>query len=415
MAARETFVIVGAGLAGAKAAEALRAEGYDGEIVLIGEEPELPYERPPLSKGYLRGESERSEARVHDEAFYVQSDVELMLGVRATGIDPEARVVQLAGRPGVRFDRLLLATGAEPRRLPIEGGGLAGVHYLRTLAQADALRAELTPGARLVVIGGGWIGAEVAASARALGVEVAIVEPAPTLLSAALGPELGGVYTQLHSDHGVELFTGAAPKQVHGSARVSAVELGDGRMLDADVVLIGIGAEPRVQLAEEAGLLVENGVIASNRLESSVEGIYVAGDVASAHHPFYRRRVRVEHWANALNQPAVAAKAMLGKPAVYERLPYFYSDQYDVGMEFVGEIAGCDEVVFRGDPASREFVAFWLSQSRLVAAMNVNVWDVGDDVKRLIRSGVPLERSDLEDAELPLSDVGLQLSSASKP
>ena len=197
-----------------------------------------------------------------------------------------------------------------------------------------------------------------------------------------------------------------APQRIEGTRRVSAVALGDGRRLDADAVLIGIGATPRVELAEEAGLLVENGVVATNRLETSVDGIFVAGDVASAHHPFYHRRVRVEHWANALNQPAVAARAMLGKRALYDRLPYFYSDQYDVGMEFVGEIAGCDQVVFRGDPESREFIAFWLSRDRLVAAMNMNVWDVGDDVKRLIHSGVPLDTDELANPDVPLSDVG---------
>lgn len=402
---KQTFVIVGGGLAGAKAAEALRDEGFDGRVVLIGAERELPYERPPLSKDYLRGDYDRERLFVHDRAFYEQAGIELLLGERVTSIDTSTRDVVIGDERRIRFDGLLLATGSEPRRLPIEGAGLSGVHYLRTLADADALRSELVPGRRLVVIGGGWIGAEVAASAHAMGVEVAIIEPASTLLAASLGEELGGVYTELHRERGVAVHTGTASRRITGAQAVEGVELGDGSVLEADVVLIGVGAAPRVELAESAGMLVENGVVATNRLETNVGGIFVAGDIASAHHPFYHRRVRVEHWANALNQPAVAAKAMAGKPAVYDRLPYFYSDQYDVGMEFVGDIAGSDQVVFRGEPESREFIAFWLSQSRLVAAMNVNVWDVGDDVKRLIHSGIPLDPSELADSDVPLAEV----------
>ena len=401
----QTFVIAGGGLAGAKAAEGLREEGFDGRIVLIGAESELPYERPPLSKDYLRGEAERASALVHPGDFYEENGIELMLGTTVEALDAGAKHVVLDTGERHRFDTLLLATGSEPRRLPLEGSDLDGIHYLRTLADADALKAALADAHALVVIGGGFIGAEVAASARQLGLEVAIVEPAEVLLAQALGPEIGGFYTELHRDHGVEVLTGNAPTAFEGRGRVERVRLRDGRSIDADLVLVGVGAQPRVELAAEAGLLVENGIVVTSRLETSAPGIFAAGDVASAHHPFYRRRIRVEHWANALNQPEIAARAMLGKPASYDRLPYFYSDQYDVGMQFVGDTTVSDEVVLRGEPSVREFVAFWLSQGAVVAAMNVNVWDAVDDFTRLIRSRAPLTAADNVSDRAALSSV----------
>jgi 3-phenylpropionate/trans-cinnamate dioxygenase ferredoxin reductase component len=403
---KRTYVIVGAGMAGAKSAEALRAEGFDGRIVLIGDEDERPYERPPLSKGFLRGELDREKLYVHPESFYAEHDIELRPGTRAQAVDVDARQVVLAEGDRLRFDRLLLATGAKPRRLGLDGVDLTGVHYLRELSDAYALRAAFGRSRRLVVIGGGWIGAEVAASARQLGLEVAIVEPAEVMLERALGRELGGFYGELHRDNGVELHTGAMPVRLDGDERVSAVRLQDGRRLECDLVLVGIGVIPRTELAERAGILVENGIIATRQLETSVPGIFVAGDVASAQHPFYGRRVRVEHWANALNQPAVAAQSMLGKPAAYDRLPYFFSDQYDVGMEFVGDPAGSDELVFRGDLAQREFIAFWLSQGRVIAGMNVNVWDVVDDIKALINSRTAVDSRSLRDSDVPLGKLG---------
>ena len=379
-------MIVGAGLGGAKAAEALREEGFEGRIVLVGEEPELPYERPPLSKDYLRGESPREKPRVHPDGFYADNDIELLTRTTVERIDVGAREVELGGGERLRYDRLLLATGARPRRLRLPGAELDGVHYLRDFADADRLAARLRPGARAVVIGAGWIGAEVAASAQQLGVEVTLLEQAALPLEHVLGPELGRIYADIHTDHGVRFIGGARVEALEGAGAVEQVRLADGTTLPADFVVVGVGVEPRTELAEAAGIAIDNGIAVSETLETSAPGVFAVGDVANAHHPFYGRRLRVEHWANALNQPAAAAKAMLGKPASYDRLPYFFSDQYDVGMEYTGYATEWDQVVFRGDPAEREFVAFWIHGGRVVAGMNVNVWDVTDEIKELIRS-----------------------------
>jgi len=401
----ETFVIVGAGLAGGKAAEHLREEGFSGRLILLGDEPERPYERPPLSKDYLRGESPREKAYVHEAGFYSEHAIELRTETSAVRLEAHVGEVVLASGERVAYDRLLVATGAEPRRLELPGSELEGIYYLRSFADADALRGLLAGGGRLVVIGGGWIGAEVAASARKVGLEVAIVEPNESLLERALGRTLGAFYAEVHRSNGVELYTHASPARFEGSGRVERVVLQDGRELECAAVVVGIGASPRVGVTEGAGILVENGIIATKELQTSVPGIYVAGDAASAHHPFYGRRIRVEHWANALNQPAVAARAMLGKPAAYDRLPYFFSDQYEIGMEFTGDAAGSDELVVRGDPDGQEFIAFWLSRGRVVAGMNVNVWDVTDPIKALITSRRVVDRGRLLDPDVPLAEL----------
>jgi 3-phenylpropionate/trans-cinnamate dioxygenase ferredoxin reductase subunit len=402
---RETHVIIGAGLAGAKTAEALRAEGFEGRIILVGAEAELPYERPPLSKSYLLGKSERASARVHDEEWYADNDVELRTDTTVEGIDVATRRVALDGGERVRFERLVIATGAEPRRLTIPGGDLSGLHYLRDFADADALKQVLRAGGRLVVIGAGWIGMEVAAAARQYGLDVTVVEPAGAPLERALGPALGGFYAEVHRDHGVELLTGVAPERFEGVEAVERVVLNDGRDLDASGVVVGIGITPRIALAEQAGLLVDNGIVVNERLQASVPAIYAAGDVASAFHPWFGRHVRVEHWANALNQPAVAARSMLRKPASYDRQPYFFSDQYDVGMEFTGDPTGSDELVIRGDLSAREFIAFWLKADRVIAGMNVNVWDVTDDIKELIGAPGSIDSARLADSEVSLSEL----------
>jgi 3-phenylpropionate/trans-cinnamate dioxygenase ferredoxin reductase subunit len=401
----ETHVIVGAALAGAKAAEALRAEGFEGRIVLVGDEPELPYERPPLSKDYLRGESERDAARVHPEAFYDDNDIELRTATTVERIETSVREAWLSTGERVAYDRLVLATGAEPRRLPVAGAELDGVHYLRDLADADAIAARLRGGGAAVIVGGGWIGAEVAASARQSGVDVTLVEQAALPLERVLGAELGQVYADLHREHGVELLTGVGVSGFEGAGRVERVTLADGRRLETDLVVAGLGVLPRTELAVQAGLAVDDGVLVDERLESSEPGIFAIGDVANAFHPFYGRRLRVEHWANALHQPETAARAMLGKPAAYERLPYFFSDQYDVGMEYSGFTSGGEEVVFRGDPATREFIAFWLRDGVVAAGMNVNVWDVVDPIQDLIRSRRPVDVARLRDPEVPLEEL----------
>jgi 3-phenylpropionate/trans-cinnamate dioxygenase ferredoxin reductase subunit len=382
----ETHVIAGAGLAGAKAAEALRAEGFEGRIVLVGDEPELPYERPPLSKDYLRGEAPREQARVHPEAFYAEHDIDLLTGTAVTALDAAARSVTLSSGETLAYDRLLLATGSEPRRLSVPGAELDGVLHLRTFADSDAIAAALRPGARAVIAGGGWIGMEVAASARQKGLEVTVAELAATPLEAALGREAGAIYARLHREHGVDVRTGVKVASLEGRGRVERVVLADGSALDADLLVAGLGAVPRTALAERAGLAVENGVLCDASLRTSDPHVFAAGDIANAEHPFYGRRIRVEHWANALNQPEVAAQAMLGKPAAYDRLPYFFSDQYDVGMEYRGLAVGADELVIDGDAERFEFVAYWRREGRVIAAMNVNVWDVGDEIEEQILS-----------------------------
>jgi 3-phenylpropionate/trans-cinnamate dioxygenase ferredoxin reductase subunit len=382
----ETHVIAGAGLAGAKAAEALRAEGFEGRIVLVGDEPEAPYERPPLSKDYLRGKSPREQARVHEDGFYADHDIELLTGTTVIDLNAAARDVTLSTGERLGYDRLLLATGSEPRRLSVPGAELDGVHHLRTLADSDAIAAALEPGARAVIAGGGWIGMEVAASARQKGLDVTIVELEDVPLSRALGREAGLIYARLHREHGVQLHTGVAVARVEGERRIERVVLADGRALDADLLVCGLGAIPRTELAQRAGLAVENGVLTDASLQTSDPHVFAAGDIANAEHPFYGRRVRVEHWANALNQPEVAARAMLGKPATYDKLPYFFSDQYDAGMEYRGLAIGADAFEIDGDAEAYEFVAYWRREGRTIAAMNVNVWDVGDQLEEAILS-----------------------------
>ena len=402
---KQTFIIVGASLAGAKAAETLREEGFDGRLVLLGAEAVRPYERPPLSKDYLRGESPREKAYVHAPEFYDEQGIELRTSTPVMGIEATARELVLDGDERLRFDRLLIATGAEPRRLGVPGSELDGVHYLRDLDDADAISERIARGGKLAVIGGGWIGAEVAASAREKGLEVTIVERGSLPLERVLGPELGRTYRDLHSEHGVELRAETALEAFEGDGKVERVRTTDGGTIDCDFVVVGIGVTPRTTLAEAAGIEVDNGITVDERLETSVPGIFAAGDVANASHPFYGGRIRVEHWANALNQGPVAAKNMLGHDAAYDRLPYFYSDQYDVGMEYSGHATSWDEVVFRGDPAKREFIAFWLEGGRVIAGMNVNVWEVTDPIQALIRARERVDAARLRDPDVALGDL----------
>jgi 3-phenylpropionate/trans-cinnamate dioxygenase ferredoxin reductase component len=400
-----TFVIVGASLTGAKAAETLRAEGFDERVVLIGAEDERPYERPPLSKDYLRGEVDRETVYVHPEEFYAEHDIELRLGRRAVSLNAAGSELTLDDGERLRYDRLLLATGAEPRRLSIPGGDLDGVLYLRSVADSDALRGRLDRGGAVVVIGAGWIGAEVAASARQRGLEVTVIDPLTVPLERVLGGEVGAVYRDLHLDHGVQMLLGTAVEAFEGDTAVERVRTIDGRELECDFVVVGVGVQPRTGLAAQAGLAVDNGILVDEHLQTSAPGVFAAGDVANAHHPFYGEPVRVEHWANALHQGPVAARAMLGRSAVYDRLPYFFSDQYDVGMEYAGFARTWDRVIFRGDPASREFIAFWLTGDRVVAGMNVNVWDVIDPIQRLIGERVAVDDRRLADPDVPLDEL----------
>jgi 3-phenylpropionate/trans-cinnamate dioxygenase ferredoxin reductase subunit len=399
----KTFVIVGAGLAGAKAAETLRKEGFDGRLVLLGDEPERPYERPPLSKELLRGEAE-DEPYVHDESFYSDNDIDLRTSTRVTGIDAGLSELLLEGDRRLGYDRLLVATGAIPRRLDVEGADLDGIHYLRTLADSRRIGELLENGRKLVVIGSGWIGAEIAASARQKGCEVTILERAEVPLAHVLGREVGQVYLDLHRSHGVEFLPETTVERFEGGDSVERVVTADGASLEADFVVVGIGVAPRTGLAETSGLPVDNGIVVDERLQTSVPGVFAAGDVANAHHAFYGRPLRVEHWANAIAQGELAARAMLDKPVVNDEIPYFFSDQYDAGMEYGGYATEWDEVVFRGDVAAREFIAFWLQDRRVVAGMNMNVWDVNETIRDVIRSRRQVDPTHLADEDVPLAE-----------
>ncbi|WP_075735311.1 NAD(P)/FAD-dependent oxidoreductase [Streptomyces acidiscabies] len=413
--ADQTFVIVGGGLAGAKAAETLRAEGFTGRVILIGDERDHPYERPPLSKGYLLGKEERDSVFVHEPAWYAQNDIELHLGQTVTAIDREAHAVRLGDGTLIAYDKLFLATGAEPRRLDVPGTGLAGVHHLRRLAHAERLRHVLKALGRdnghLVIAGAGWIGLEVAAAARTYGAEVTVVEPEPTPLHGVLGPELGQLFADLHAEHGVRFHFGARLTEITGQdGMVLAVRTDDGEEHPAHDVLAAIGAAPRTGLAEAAGLTLAarahgGGIEVDASLRTSDPDIYAAGDVAAF--PFADARLRVEHWANALNGGPAAARAMLGKDVTYDRVPYFFSDQYDLGMEYSGWAppGSYDQVVIRGDAGKREFIAFWLSEGRVLAGMNVNVWDVTEHIQRLIQSGAPLDPDALANPATPLESL----------
>jgi 3-phenylpropionate/trans-cinnamate dioxygenase ferredoxin reductase component len=400
-----TIVIAGAALTGAKAAETLRAEGYDGRVVLIGAETARPYERPPLSKDYLRGEVGREKVYVHGEGFYAEQGIELVLGRTAVSLDTAANELMLDGGERVSYERLLLATGAEPRRLAIPGAELDGVLYLRSVEDSDVLRARLDQGGSVVVIGAGWIGSEVAASARQRGLEVTVLEPSSVPLEHVLGTEVGAVYRDIHTDHGVRMLLGTGVEAFEGDGAVERVRTSDGRSVDCDFVVVGIGVQPRTGLALQAGLAVDDGILVDELLQTGAPGVFAAGDVANAQHPFYGERIRVEHWANALNQGPAAARSMLGRTEPYDRLPYFFSDQYDVGMEYSGFARAWDRVVFRGDPASRKFIAFWLSGDRVVAGMNVNVWDVTEPIQRLIRGRVAVADRRLADVDTPLEEL----------
>ncbi len=408
-----TFMIVGASLAGAKAAEELRERGFDGRVVLLGSEAERPYERPPLTKDYLRGESPRQKAYVHEDGFYAERDIELATGTTVAAIDPVAARVTLADGRELPFDRLLLATGAEPRRIQVPGADLGGIHYLRTLADCDILRERLEAGGHVVVVGAGWIGSEFAASARRRGLDVTIVDPASLPNERIFGPEIGRFYRDAHARHGIELALGEGVEAFEGEGAVTRVRTTAGRAIQCDFAVVGIGVAPRVALAQQAGLEVDNGIVVDEKLQTSAPNVFAAGDVARGWHPFYAERVRVEHWANALHQGPAAARAMLDEPVSYDRIPYFFSDQYDVGMEYSGHAPEWDEVVFRGDRDAGAFLAFWLKDERVVAGMNVNVWDVNAHVEALIRGRQPADVNALRDPGTPLESLVGELTAGS--
>jgi 3-phenylpropionate/trans-cinnamate dioxygenase ferredoxin reductase subunit len=408
---QQTHVIVGASLAGASAAAALRKEGFEGRIILIGEEHHRPYERPELTKKYLRGEVAADELYVHDPGLYAEERIELRLGQRVERIHPGDREVVVDGEP-LTFDRLLLATGAEPRALLIPGAGLDGVLAMRTVEDADRVRERAATADSIVVAGGGWIGSEVAASLRQLGRPVTLVLPEQVPLERVLGPEVGGAFLAAHERHGVRVVAGRRISAVEGRDRVSGVRLDDGSSIKADLVVVGIGARPRDDLAANAGIAHANGVLVDEHLQTSASGIFAAGDVASAFHPRYGQHIRVEHWDNAKRQGRAAASAMLGRGEPYARTPYFYSDQYELGMEYVGYAPSWDRVVFRGDPRDPAFLAFWLKGGLVVAAMHVNTWDATADLRKLVDAERPIDPGRLSDPERPLGHLLPDLAAA---
>ena len=405
----ETFAIVGGGLAGAKAAEALRDKDFAGDIVLFAAEEHLPYERPPLSKEYLAGKKKLAEFTAESSAWYRDHRVDLRLGTSVASIDTGAHRLALPDASTLHYDKLLLATGSAPRRPPIPGADADGVHYLRTVDDADALDTALTNGSSLAIVGGGWIGLEVAADARRRGASVTVAEAAELPLLGALGREVAEVFAKLHRDHGVDLRLGVTVEEITtAGGAATGLRLGDRSVVDADAVLIAVGAKPNTDIAAAAGLSIapDGGVLVDSTLRSSDPDVFAVGDIASAQHPLFGTRIRTEHWANALKQPAVAVAGMLGKPTEYAELPYFFTDQYDLGMEYVGYAPEYARVVFRGDVEGREFVAFWLdADNRVLAGMNVNVWDVLDDVKSLIRSRSPVDPDRLADPQQVLGSL----------
>ena len=405
MSTSDSAVIVGASLAGAKAAETLRTGGFEGRITLIGEEPVRPYERPPLSKGYLRGEQPFDAVAVHSADFYEEQDIDVRTSTTVVALHPYTNEVEVKGGERIGYERLLLTTGASPRRLSVPGADLEGVKYLRTVADSDGLHQAAVAGAPIVVIGAGWIGSEVAASARQLGADVTVVDMVSIPLERVLGPEMGNVYRDLHVANGVKFHLGVGIESIRGGRSVQEVKLTDGTALPAGAVVVGVGVLPRTELAEAAGLEVDNGVVTDEYLETTVPGIFAAGDVANAFHPHYGTRFRLEHWSSALNQGPTAAWNMLGHKRTYDRIPYFFSDQYDFGMEYRGWSKPTDELVIRHGETEREFIAFWLRDSRVAAAMNANVWDQGETLEALITSGAQVSKAALTDPDRALSSL----------
>ena len=393
---------MGASLAGGTAAATLREEGFEGRLILVGEEPYVPYERPPLSKEYLRGEVTFDRALVRTADFYAEQEIETRLGVRAVRVEPAERIVELADGERLLFDKALIATGARNRRPAIPSLDLEGVFDLRTVDDADRIRTEALPGRKAVVVGMGFIGSEVAASLRQLGVEVAVVAPGSVPLERVLGEEVGGVLAEIHREHGVEFHFGDSADAFEGSGHVERVVTAAGERIECDFAVIGVGVEPAVELAAGTGIEVDNGIVVDEFCRTSVEGIYAAGDVANHYHPVFERRIRVEHWDNALKQGPAAARNMLGKDEPYEEIHWFWSDQYDTNLQYAGFHTSWDELVVRGSLERRSFVAFYCTEGRVLAAVAVNR---GKDLRRsipLIKARRPVKPAKLRDPDVDL-------------
>lgn len=394
-----THVVVGGGLAAAKAVESLREYGDQGRVVLVGDEREYPYERPPLSKDYLAGATAVEKLRVREPDWYSGHQVELRLGTRVMSIDRFGSRIELADGTRIPYDRLLLATGSAPRKLSMPGSELTGIHYLRRIRNADLIRATIGHGGPLVVIGAGWIGLEVAAVARQAGIPVVLLEAAPAPLAGVLGEEVGQRFAELHRAHGVDVRTGVSIRRFVGETAVEGVVLGNGAVIPAAGVVVGVGIRPMTELAEAAGLPVDDGIVVDSTLRTEDPKIWAAGDVASAHNEWLGRRLRVEHFDNADKQGAFAGRSMAGAQERWSAPPFFWSDQYDVGLEYRGWAdPRSDLLVLRGRPEDGAWYAFWLDDSHAVrAGMHVNGWDGADQVKALVADRVVVDPRALAD------------------
>lgn len=397
----ETVVVVGASLAGGTAAATLRDEGFDGRIIVIGDEPELPYQRPPLSKTYLRGEASRDALQVRPDDWWGAEDVETRLGARVTALDPAGRTVTLADGASVAFDRCLIATGVRNRPLQVPGADLGGIYHLRTVADCDRIRAAATDAGHVVVVGMGFIGAEVAASMRLLGVDVTVIEIFGTALFKVLGPRIGEVLASIHRDHGVRMRFNDGVSRFEGAGRVERVVTRDGDTLECDLVVVGVGTEPATELVDPRALGPDGGVEVDARLETDTPGLFAAGDVASHAHPILGR-VRVEHFDNAIKMGAHAARAMLGSPAVFDDPHWFWSDQYDHHLQ-MGGVAVTDDMVVRGSLEDRSFCAFFLDRAGVLrASVALNRPKECRRSLPLIRAAVAPDRALLADPEVDL-------------
>ncbi|HEX7006661.1 MAG TPA: FAD-dependent oxidoreductase [Alphaproteobacteria bacterium] len=402
MTEQETFVIVGAGHAGGRAAQAMRAAGFAGRIVLIGEEPHPPYERPPLSKQLMVTDDGLEKARLHEPDFYEKNNIELRLGTRVVAIDRANKRVTLDDGSTVAYDKLLLTTGSRVRRLPVPGVELDGVFYLRDFEDTLNIRARLLPGTRVVVIGGGFIGLEMASSARARGCSVTVLEATDRLMGRCVAPEIGEYFAELHRRHGVDVRLGAIVEAIGGQGKVEHVTLRGGETVPADLVVIGIGIQPNEEIAAEAGLEVDNGIVVDEFGRTSDPFIYAAGDVASQPNAFLGRRVRLESYQNAQDQAMAVARNMCGEPKPYRDSLWVWTDQYDVNLQMTGAPREWDRLVYRGDPKSGSFTVFYLKDGKIVAVNTINAGRDMRPAQRLMESGVVVDPAQLADPEVKL-------------
>ncbi len=408
MSTPQTFVVVGAGLAAARAVEAIGDGGHTGPLIVVGKEGSLPYDRPPLSKAVLAGSASPGSTELHPREWYAQRHVDLRLQVAATALDPVRHALTMDDGSELAWDRLLLATGSSVRRLDVPGADLANVLYLRTAAQAATLHDRLRAGGAVVIVGAGWIGLEVAAAARGHGCDVTVIEPQATPLTAVVGPELGHFFVDLHTSHGVTFRLGEGVSRLVGDESVSGVITTTGEHLRAETVVIGVGIAPDTRLAEDAGIEVDNGIVCDEALRTSAADVFAAGDVCSWFNPTLQHHIRLDHWDNAHAGGYAAGRSMLGEQVSHDAVPYFFSDQYDTGLEYAGHVPRGvrTELVLRGDPTERAFMAFWLSEGRVLAGMQVNRWDTIEDVKTLIRSRATVDPRDLADPRRDLVGGG---------